>query len=191
MNMNDALKAECNLRIYVRNEAWTIFENILIQSLYYTYFIPFPICYQRFEPSAECFQKRTIKNKGTKIYAGVNLPQDVLYGWYNDRSTSSLLCFKFSPSALLLQAWFSSKFIPGQVVRNIHGAKLVSEKAAINIFCCPCHSVPCTFSASNIYPSILKTCRKHAWLNIFWLGIELIIYIFFNSECFYCSKFIL
>lgn len=35
MNMNDALKAESNLRIYVRNEAWNIFENILAQSLYY------------------------------------------------------------------------------------------------------------------------------------------------------------
>lgn len=60
---------------------------------------------------------------------GVELPHDVLYGWYNDRSTSSLLCFKLSPSAFLLKAWFSSKFIPGQVVRNIHGEKLASEKA--------------------------------------------------------------
>lgn len=38
MNMNNAPKAECNQRIYVRNEAWNIFENILAQSLYYWIF---------------------------------------------------------------------------------------------------------------------------------------------------------
>ena len=38
MNMNDTLKAECNLRIYMRNEAWNIFENVLAQRLYYIIF---------------------------------------------------------------------------------------------------------------------------------------------------------
>lgn len=38
MNMNDTLKAECNLRIYVRNEAWNIFENVLAQRLHYFIF---------------------------------------------------------------------------------------------------------------------------------------------------------
>lgn len=38
MNKNDTLKAECNVKIYVRNEACNIFENILAQSLHYHIF---------------------------------------------------------------------------------------------------------------------------------------------------------
>lgn len=47
MNMNDTLKAECNLRIYVRNEAWNIFENVLAQRLYYFIFYVLPNMLQR------------------------------------------------------------------------------------------------------------------------------------------------
>lgn len=47
MNMNDTLKAECNLRIYVRNEAWNIFENVLAQNCITSYFISFPNVLQR------------------------------------------------------------------------------------------------------------------------------------------------
>lgn len=42
MNMNDTLKAECSLRIYVRNEAWNIFENVLAWRLYYFLFYVLP-----------------------------------------------------------------------------------------------------------------------------------------------------
>lgn len=130
MNMNDALKAECNLRIYVRNEAWNIFENILAQSLYYCIFY---ILFNMLQKVWAINWMLTEKNKQEQEYKNkcweLSYPKVFFMGAVMIAVPGSLLCFKLSPSALLLQAWFSGKFIPGQVVRNIHGVKSVLEKA--------------------------------------------------------------
>ena len=130
MNMNDAPKAECNLRIYVRNEAWNIFENILAQSLYYCIFYTLFNMLQKVwainwmlpgkNKQEQGYKNKCWESSYPKMFFTVVIMITV---------PGSQLCFKLSPSALLLQAWFSSKFIPGQVDKNTHGAKSVLEKA--------------------------------------------------------------
>ena len=45
------------------------------------------------------------------------------------KGPGSRFCFKLSPLALLLQAWFSKELIPGQVNKKLHEAKSVLGKA--------------------------------------------------------------
>lgn len=130
MNMNGALKAACNQRIYMRNEAWNIFENILAQSPYYCIFYTLFNMLQKVWAINWMLQEKNKQEQGYKNQ-----------GWESScRKTffmvvimitvpGSWLCFKLSPWALLLQAWSSNKLIPGQVDKNIHGVKAVSEKA--------------------------------------------------------------
>lgn len=127
MNMNEALKAECNLRIYVRNEAWNIFENILAQSLYYCIFYTLFNMLQKvwainWMPPEKNKQEQGYKNKCWESSS----PKTFFMVGIMITAAGSLLCSKLSPSALL-QDWFSSKFTPGQVVRNIHGAVGIAE----------------------------------------------------------------
>lgn len=130
MNMNGALKAECNQRIYMRNEAWNIFENILAQSPYYCIFYTLFNMLQKvwainWMLPEKNKQEQGYKNQGwesscRKMFFMVVIMITVPGSW---------LCFKLSPWALLVQAWSSNKLIPGQVDKNIHGVKSVSEKA--------------------------------------------------------------
>lgn len=113
MNMNDTLKAECNLKIYVRNEACNIFENILAQSLHYCIFYALFNMLEKIWAINWWLPEKNKHESGCKIKAERQVPPTFFTVAVMTTELSRLLCFKLSPSALP-KTCLSSKHIPSQ-----------------------------------------------------------------------------
>lgn len=128
MNMNNALKAECNLRIYVRNEAWNIFENILAQSLYYGMFYTLFNMLQKVWAINWMLPEKNKQEQGYKNKCWESsYPEMFFIVVITISGPGSQFCFKLSSLALLLQASFSKELIPGQVNKKLHREVSIGE----------------------------------------------------------------
>lgn len=154
MNMNNALKVECNQRIYVRNEAWNIFENILAQSLYYCIFYTLFNMLQKVWAINWMLPEKNKQEQGYKNKCWESsYPEMFFMVIIMIKAPDSRFCFNLPPLALLLQAWFSKELIPGQVNKKLHEVKSVWGKHSINIFppLLPLGSLYFLFNTSEIF----------------------------------------
>lgn len=131
MNKNDTLKAECNVKIYVRNEACNIFENILAQSLHYHIFYALLNMLKKIWAISWWLPEKSKPELGYKINAERQVTPTFFMVAVMTTELSRLLCFKLSPSALP-KIWLSSKHIPSQEHTGLTGQQVL-EQALLSI----------------------------------------------------------
>lgn len=182
MNMNDTLKAECNLGIYVRNEACNTFENILAQSLYYCIFYsPFNMLQKVWAINWMLPEKnKQVQECKNKCWESSFHKMFFMVGMIT--VLSRLICFQLYSISLVLQEVYPrlsmQKCTWGKVGTGESIPWTPSLAPAIWFFV--------TSSMPEIFSSILRTWRKHACLSTFWLGIKYLILIIFSVWNIFC-----